>query len=123
MTKEIIENISCALFGLDYSVALMLITSNTTNIWNTAVKMEGLDGFAGHIEDHEIDMVYRAMGVLTQEALDIWDSLNEERENADRASYARLENVIRMSHLSRLFPQGEMRLDQWGHFLISQTEN
>ena len=101
----------------------MLITSNTTNIWNTAVKMEGLDCFEGHIEDHEIDMVYRAMSVLSAEALEIHDALCEERENADRASYSQLENTIRMSHLSRLFPQGDMRLDQWGHFLISQTEN
>ncbi len=101
----------------------MLITSNDSQLWNTALKMEGLDGFAGHIEDDEIDMVHRAMSILSAEALDIHDSLCQERENADRASYAELENVIRMSHLSRLFPQNDMRLDQWGHFLISQTEN
>jgi hypothetical protein len=101
----------------------MLINSHTSNIWNTALKMEGLDGFTGHIEDHEISAVYRAMGILTQEALEIHDALCEERENADRASYARLENTIRSSHLSHLFPQNEMRLDEWGHFLIKQTED
>jgi hypothetical protein len=101
----------------------MLINSNTSNIWNAALKLEGLDGFTGHIEDHEIDMVHRAMSVLTAEALDIHDALCEERENADRASFIRLDNVMRLSHLSRLFPQNGMRLDEWGHFLIKQTEN
>jgi hypothetical protein len=101
----------------------MLINSNTSNIWNAALKLEGLDGFTGHIEDHEISAVYRAMGILTQEALEIFDALCEERENADRASYARLENTIRSSHLSHLFPQNDMRLDQWGHSLIKQTED
>jgi hypothetical protein len=91
----------------------MLLTDNDSKIWKAALKMEGLDTFQGHIEDDEIDMVHRAMGILTQEGIEIWDALSSKKG---------LENVINQSHLSKLFPQNGMRLGEYSHYLLQQIE-
>jgi hypothetical protein len=100
----------------------MLLTDNDSKIWKAALKLEGLDTFQGHIEDDEIDMVHRAMGILTQESIEIYDALNEYQEHQDIESEQRLSNVIDQSHLSRLYPQEGKRLDEYGHYLLQQVE-
>lgn len=100
----------------------MLLTDNDSKMWKVALKMEGLDTFQGHMEDHEIDMVQRSMGILTQEGIEIYDALNEYEEHQDIASDQRLANVINQSHLARLYPQEGKRLDEYGHYLLQQIE-
>ena len=101
----------------------MTITSNDSNIWNTALKLEGLDGFAGHIEDHEIDMVTRAMSILAEEGIEIRNALEEHIEHGDQHSGMKLRNVLRMSHLSHLFPQEEgTTMEVYSAHLLEQVE-
>ena len=101
----------------------MLITSNTTNIWNTALKMEGLDGFAGHIEDHEIDMVTRAMSILAEEGIEIRNALEEHTEHGDQHSGMKLRNVLNHSAIAALFPQKEgSTMEVYSLHLLEQVE-
>jgi len=100
----------------------MLLNDNDSKIWKAALKLEGLDKFQGNIEDHEIDMVQKAMGSLTQESIEIFDALDEYREHQDIQSEMRLQNVICKSNISRLYPQEGKRLDEYGYYLLQQVE-
>jgi hypothetical protein len=100
----------------------MLLNDNDSKIWKAALKLEGLDTFQGNIEDHEIDMVQKAMESLTQEIIEICDALDEYREHQDIQSEMRLQNVINHSRLSSLYPQEGKRLDEYGHHLLQQVE-
>jgi len=54
MTKEIVENSSCTLFGLDYSVCLMLNTTTTTNEGITKRCSDSIYGAIVNLSDDKI---------------------------------------------------------------------
>lgn len=85
--------------------------------------MEGLDGFTGNIEDHEIDMVTRSMSVLVEEGIKIRYALEEHIQNGDQHSGMRLRNVLNQSSLASLFPQKEgTTMEVYSLHLLEQVE-
>lgn len=100
----------------------MLLNDYDSKTWKTALKMEGLDKFQGHMEDHELDAVQAAMGILTQEGIEIHNALQEHLESNDAHSAGTLENTVGLTHLSRLFVRGGESLEEYARLLLDKLD-
>ena len=72
----------------------MLTDTDESKIWKAALKMEGLDTFQGALDENEIDMIHRAMSLITKEAIELRDALDEHLLHADHQSAMKLRNTL-----------------------------
>lgn len=100
----------------------MLLNDYDSKTWQAALKMEGLDKFHGHMEDHEFDAVHRAMGILSQEGIEIHNALQEHLKANNAHSAQTLMNCINLTHLSRLFVRDGESLEEYARILLDKLD-
>ena len=93
----------------------------TSKLWRAALKMEGLDTFEDLMEDLEIEMVHRAMSLLTKEAIELRDALDEHLINNDYSSAMKLRNVLNNT-LLKCEDQGGNTMEEVALELLQQVE-
>ena len=93
-----------------------------SKLWRAALKMEGIDEtLEGHMEDHEIDMVHRAMSLLTKEGIELRDALDEHMLHDDYHSGMKLRNVLNNTLLTCEMPKGNT-MEEVALELLQQVE-